>query len=66
MAQPWPPIPLFGRPWAPASPATWLLPAVSIGAGGVFLLLARHTLAAVERRDESTTSVLGASAKVAQ
>jgi len=65
-AQPWPPIPLFGRPWAPASPATWLLPAVSIGAGVVFLLLARHTLAAVERRDGNTNSVLGVSAKVAQ
>jgi branched-chain amino acid transport system permease protein len=66
VAQPWPPIALFGRRWAPMSPATWLLPAVSIGAGVLFLLLARHALAAVERRDENMTSVLGASAKVAQ
>ncbi|MGY2492117.1 branched-chain amino acid ABC transporter permease [Cupriavidus sp. CP313] len=35
----WPPIPLFGREWAPLSALTWLPPAVLVGAGA---MLARH------------------------
>jgi len=58
VAQRWPPIPLFGWPWAPSSPATWLLPSLSIGAGVAFMFLARHALALRQRRDEKASSLL--------
>ncbi|MDM9562046.1 MULTISPECIES: branched-chain amino acid ABC transporter permease [Bordetella] len=42
----WPPIELFGREWAPVSPATWWLPLALLGAG----LLAARWAAALWRR----------------
>ncbi len=39
---PWPPIKLFGLPWAPGSWVTWLVPALLLGGGGVLATLARQ------------------------
>ncbi|QEZ47974.1 branched-chain amino acid ABC transporter permease [Cupriavidus oxalaticus] len=47
----WPPIPLFGREWAPLSPLTWLPPAVLVGAGA---LLARRASQRWQRLREDT------------
>ncbi|QRQ87698.1 branched-chain amino acid ABC transporter permease [Cupriavidus oxalaticus] len=52
----WPPIPLFGREWAPLSPLTWLPPAVLVGAGA---LLARRASQRWQRlrEDADTTDI---------
>lgn len=42
MAAAWPPIPLFGRSWAPGSIATWLVPAALLAAAGVLGWAARR------------------------
>ena len=44
-----PPIPLFGRSWAPLSPATWLPPAVALAAGVACVLLARRRWAVLQQ-----------------
>jgi branched-chain amino acid transport system permease protein len=55
-AQRWPSISLFGRQWSPTSPATWLLPGVSIGVGAVLMFLARRRLSTLQSRHESEVS----------
>ena len=45
---PLPPVTLFGRPWAPASAATWLVPLALLLAGGMLARLARRRLATLE------------------
>ncbi|WP_439683727.1 Branched-chain amino acid ABC transporter permease [Cupriavidus oxalaticus] len=52
----WPPIPLFGREWAPLSALTWLPPALLVGAG---TLLARHASQRWQRlrEDADTTDI---------
>lgn len=42
MAVTLPPIPLFGRTWAPDSPWTWLVPTALLAAGAACALLARR------------------------
>jgi branched-chain amino acid transport system permease protein len=52
-AAPWPPIPLFGKAWAPMALTTWLVPIALLAAGSVLVWLARQRLRALERRDEA-------------
>ncbi|QBY55589.1 branched-chain amino acid ABC transporter permease [Cupriavidus oxalaticus] len=52
----WPPIPLFGREWAPLSPLTWLPPAVLVGAGALLAHRASQRWQRL-REDADTTDI---------
>lgn len=41
----WPPVTLFGRPWAPQDATTWAVPLLLLGSGGVCAELTRRRLA---------------------
>jgi branched-chain amino acid transport system permease protein len=53
---PWPPIRLAGVAWAPASLATWLVPAALLAFGAALAVLARRRLRALEDRREAGTA----------
>jgi branched-chain amino acid transport system permease protein len=42
----WPAVRVLGRPWLPAAPSTWLLPAGLLAGGGLLMLVARRRVGA--------------------